>query len=125
MHPNYYSQHLFEKTWRSQQDLENKVEERTRELTRVLEEVRKMSRRKSDFISSVSHEIRTPLTSIKGYAAILLASKLGALPEEIRSRLEKINRHSDELVHMVNDLLDISRIEFRPGGRIHRKILYC
>jgi signal transduction histidine kinase len=102
---------LFEKTWRSQQELEIKVEERTRQLTQALEEVKKISKRKSDFISSVSHEIRTPLTSIKGYAAILLASQLGALPEEIRSRLEKINRHSDELVHMVNDLLDISRIE--------------
>ncbi|MCX5698300.1 MAG: ATP-binding protein [Candidatus Omnitrophica bacterium] len=102
---------LFEKTWRSQQELEIKVEERTRQLTLALEEVKKISKRKSDFISSVSHEIRTPLTSIKGYAAILLASKLGALPEEIRSRLEKINRHSDELVQMVNDLLDISRIE--------------
>jgi len=102
---------LFEKTWKSQQELEIKVEERTRQLTQALDEVKKISKRKSDFISSVSHEIRTPLTSIKGYAAILLASKLGALPEEIRSRLEKINRHSDELVHMVNDLLDISRIE--------------
>jgi len=109
---------LFEKTWRSQQELEIKVEERTRQLTGALEEVKKISKRKSDFISSVSHEIRTPLTSIKGYAAILLASKLGALPEEIRSRLEKINRHSDELVHMVNDLLDISRIE---SGKVEIK----
>ncbi len=100
------------------ESLEIKVEERTRQLTGALEEVKKISRRKSDFISSVSHEIRTPLTSIKGYAAILLASKLGALPEEIRSRLEKINRHSDELVHMVNDLLDISRIE---SGKVEIK----
>ena len=102
---------LFEKTWKSQQELEIKVEERTRQLTLALEEVKKISKRKSDFISSVSHELRTPLTSIKGYAAILLANKLGGLPEEIKNRLEKINRHSDELVHMVNDLLDISRIE--------------
>jgi signal transduction histidine kinase len=109
---------LFEKTWRSQQELEVKVEERTRQLTQALDELKKVSKRKSDFISSVSHEIRTPLTSIKGYAAILLASKLGALPEEIRSRLEKINRHSDELVHMVNDLLDISRIE---SGKVEIK----
>jgi signal transduction histidine kinase len=110
---------LFEKTWRSQQELEIKVEERTRQLTEALEEVKKMSKRKSDFISSVSHELRTPLTSIKGYAAILLAGKLGALPDEIRSKLEKINLHSDELVHMVNDLLDISRIE---SGKVNMKI---
>jgi len=110
---------LFEKTWRSQQELEMKVEERTRQLTQALEEVKTISKRKSDFISSVSHELRTPLTSIKGYAAILLAGKLGAMPDEIKNRLEKINRHSDELVHMVNDLLDISRIE---SGKVDMKI---
>jgi signal transduction histidine kinase len=106
---------LFEKTWRSQQDLEKKVEERTRELTLALDEVKKISKRKTDFVSSVSHELRTPLTSIKGYAAILLTGKLGNIPADVRERLDKINRHSDELVHMVNDLLDISRIE---SGRV-------
>jgi signal transduction histidine kinase len=102
---------LFEKTWRAHQELEDKVRERTRELSLALEEVKKISKRKTDFISSVSHELRTPLTSIKGYASILLAEKLGTLPPEIKERLAKINRHSDELVHMVNDLLDIARIE--------------
>ena len=102
---------LYEKRWQAQQELEKKVEERTRELTNAFEEVKKVSKHKSDFISSVSHELRTPLTSIKGYAAILIAEKLGQLPSEVKERLEKINRHSDELVHMVNDLLDIARIE--------------
>ncbi|MFA4842458.1 MAG: GAF domain-containing sensor histidine kinase [Candidatus Omnitrophota bacterium] len=109
---------LFEKTWRQHQDLEKKVEERTRELTAALEEVKKISQRKTDFISSVSHELRTPLTSIKGYASILLAGKLGQLPKDVYERLDKINRHSDELAHMVNDLLDISRIE---AGRMTMK----
>jgi signal transduction histidine kinase len=109
---------LYEKTWRAQQDLEIKVEERTRELTQALNEVRLISKRKTNFISSVSHELRTPLTSIKGYASILLAEKLGGLPAEIRERLEKINRHSDELTHLVNDLLDIARIE---SGRMIMK----
>jgi signal transduction histidine kinase len=110
---------LFEKTWKAQQELEIKVEQRTHELRNVLSEVEKISKRKSDFISSVSHELRTPLTSIKGYAAILLAGKLGAVPLEIKERLEKINRHSDELAHMVNDLLDISRIE---AGKVTMKL---
>ncbi|MCX5703682.1 MAG: ATP-binding protein, partial [Candidatus Omnitrophica bacterium] len=109
---------LFENTWLAHQDLEKKVEERTRELTRVLEEVRLVSKRKSDFVSSVSHELRTPLTSIKGYASILLSQNLGALPEPVRQRLEKINIHSDELTKFVNDLLDISRIE---SGRVSMK----
>lgn len=102
---------LFEKTWQAHQELEKKVEERTRELKLALDEVKKVSKRKTDFISAVSHELRTPLTSVKGYASILLTGKLGALPEEVRIRLDKINRHSDELTHLVNDLLDISRIE--------------
>jgi len=102
---------LFEKTWRAQQELEKKVEERTHELTLALEEVKKISKRKTDFISSVSHELRTPLTSVKGYAAILIEEKLGAVPAAVKERLQKINNHSNELVNMVNDLLDIARIE--------------
>jgi len=111
---------LFEKTWHAHQELENRVEERTRELSRALEEVKIVSKRKSDFVSSVSHELRTPLTSIKGYASILLAGKLGAVPEEVHKRLEKINKHSDELVQFVNDLLDISRIE---SGKASMKLV--
>ncbi len=109
---------LFEKTWKAHQDLERKVEERTHALTLALEEVKRISKRKNDFISAVSHELRTPLTSIKGYASILLAGKLGDIPEEVRLRLDKINRHSDELTRLVNDLLDISRIE---SGRVEMK----
>lgn len=102
---------LFDKTWKAQQGLEKKVEERTSELTSALDKIKVVSKRKSDFVSSVSHELRTPLTSIKGYASILLTGKLGEIPKDVYTRLEKINQHSDELVHMVNDLLDISRIE--------------
>lgn len=109
---------LFDNTWRAQQELEKKVEERTRELKSALEEVRIISKRKSDFISAVSHELRTPLTSIKGYASIIMAGKLGKLPEDVILRLDKINHHSDELTHLVNDLLDISRIE---SGRVVMK----
>ncbi len=102
---------LFEKTWRAQQELEVNVIERTHALQLALNKVKIMNHRKNDFISAVSHELRTPLTSIKGYASILLAGKLGDVSEDIRTRLDKINRHSDELTHLVNDLLDISRIE--------------
>jgi len=110
---------LFENTWQAHQELEKKVEERTRELTKALEEVKMVSKRKTDFVSSVTHELRTPLTSIKGYASILLSEKLGALPEQLKQRLEKINRHSDELAEFVNDLLDISRLE---SGRVIMKL---
>jgi signal transduction histidine kinase len=106
---------LFEETYRSHQELEQKVQQRTRELTAALEEIKTISKRKSDFISAVSHELRTPLTSIKGYASILAAGKLGELPEAAKERVEKINKHSDSLSQLINNLLDISRIE---SGRV-------
>ncbi|MEW6008341.1 MAG: ATP-binding protein [Candidatus Omnitrophota bacterium] len=102
---------LFEETWKSSQELETKVKVRTKELSEALQEIQQISKRKTDFISAVSHELRTPLTSIKGYAAILLAGKLGEVPQAIKERLEKINQHSDDLTKLINELLDISRIE--------------
>lgn len=113
---------LFEATWRAQQESEVKVEQRTKELTEVVQELKNVSKRKSEFVSAVSHELRTPLTSIKGYASILLSERLGDVPEPIKIRLEKINRHSNELVQMVNDLLDISRIE---SGKVMMKKQFC
>jgi signal transduction histidine kinase len=102
---------LFEALYSQHQALERQVEARTKELSNTLNELKLVNKRKSDFVSTVSHELRTPLTSIKGYASILLSDKLGALPHEAKERLTKINTHSDELTHLVNDLLDITRIE--------------
>lgn len=113
---------LFEEAYRSTQILESKVQERTRQLGSALEEVKHISKTKSEFISAVSHELRTPLTSIKGYAAILIAGKLGDIPDSVRERLEKINTHSDNLVKLINNLLDISRIE---SGRVEMKMEKC
>lgn len=110
---------LFEAVYSQHQELEKKVIARTGELSQALAELELVSKRKTDFVSAVSHELRTPLTSIKGYASILLSEKLGAVPPEIKERLEKINKHSDELTHMVNDLLDIARIE---SGRADLKL---
>ncbi len=110
---------LFEAAYRHHQELEKKVIERTKELNETLNELKILSRRKTDFVSAVSHELRTPLTSIKGYVSILLTEKLGKVPPEVKERLIKINRHSDELTHLVNDMLDIARIE---SGKFEMKL---
>ena len=102
---------LFEKVFRSSQELELKVADRTKQLANALQKVNDISKKKSEFISAVSHELRTPLTSIKGYAAILIAGKIGEVPPAVKERLAKINSHSDNLVSLINDLLDIARIE--------------
>jgi signal transduction histidine kinase len=102
---------LYEQLWHSYQELEVRVKDRTKELARANEELRKMNEMKSEFVASVAHELRTPLTSIKGYASILAAGKMGTMNPEQKERLERIDRHSSELAKLINDLLDISRIE--------------
>ncbi len=102
---------LFEEAYRSRQELDLKVGERTQQLEKALEELKNISRMKSDFVSSVSHELRTPLTSIKGYASLLASEKFGKLPLEAKERIQRIDKHADHLVDMVNNLLDIARIE--------------
>jgi signal transduction histidine kinase len=111
---------LFEEVYNSRQMLEVKVQQRTKELSSALDEVQKISKMKSEFISAVSHELRTPLTSIKGYASLLIAGKLGEIPVKVKERLEKINSHTDNLVQLINNLLDISRIE---SGHTEMKFL--
>ncbi|HEC36312.1 MAG TPA: GAF domain-containing protein, partial [Anaerolineae bacterium] len=68
-------------------------------------------RAKSEFVSTVSHELRTPMTSIKGYADLLLAGAVGKLSDQQYYFLSIIRNNADRLAALVNDLLDISRIE--------------
>jgi len=70
---------------------------------------------KNEFISTVSHELRTPMTSIKGYADLLFMQAAGPITDGQRKFLTVIKSNADRLATLVNDLLDISRIE---TGRI-------
>ncbi len=84
---------------------------------------REVDRVKSGFVSMVSHELRTPLTSIKGYIDLILTDEtVGELTELQREFLEIVRNNSRRLESLVNDLLDISRME---SGKIdlHRKPL--
>ncbi len=78
-----------------------------RDITRAVE----VDRLKSDFVATVSHELRTPMTSIRGYVQILLLDAAGSLNDEQRRFLETIKENTDRLARLVNDLLDISRLE--------------
>lgn len=74
-----------------------------------------VDRLKSEFVATVSHELRTPMTSIRGYADILLLGAAGALNENQSHFLHIIKNNTERLNILVNDLLDISRIE---AGRV-------
>ena len=70
-----------------------------------------IERLKNEFISTVSHELRTPMTSIKGYTDLLFLGMAGGLTDAQRSFLQIIKSNADRLTALVNDILDISRIE--------------
>ena len=68
-------------------------------------------RAKSDFVSTVSHELRTPMTSIVGYVDLVLMGATGVLSDMQRDFLKRVKTNAERLTTLVNDLLDISRIE--------------
>ena len=80
-------------------------------LEESLEHLTEMNRLKDDFVASVSHELRTPLTSIRGYVQTLLRPDAHFPPEETQAFLETINRQSQRLHRLIEDLLVVSRIE--------------
>ena len=70
---------------------------------------------KNQFLASVSHELRTPLNIIVGYTDLLIEGHFGLLPGDAIDALERIARNSGGLVYLINDLLDLSRME---AGRL-------
>ena len=74
-------------------------------------ERRQMERLKNEFISTVSHELRTPLTSIRGSLGLLAGGVLGPLPEKAGSMVKIAHQNSERLVRIINDILDIEKIE--------------
>ncbi|MBI3610296.1 MAG: GAF domain-containing protein [Nitrospirae bacterium] len=80
------------------------------ETIRLFEQTKKLDQLKSEFVSKVSHELRTPLTSIKGFTEILLSYK--DVDKKTRQEfISIINEESDRLTRLINDILDLSKIE--------------
>ena len=79
---------------------------------------REVDRMKTEFVSLVSHELRTPLTSIKGFTEMVLDGDAGEINEEVEEFLGIVHSNAERLVALVNDLLDLSRIE---SGRVQLK----
>lgn len=97
-------------------------EEQLRQAHAALEEethrVEEMSRMKSEFVSLVAHELRTPLTSVMGYVSLLVDGEGGRLTDEQLEFLHIVQSSADRLANLINDLLDLSRIE---AGRLELK----
>ena len=81
------------------------------EKKRYEQRLKELDKMKSDFVSSVSHELGTPLTAIKGSVDNMLDGVIGELNEKQIAYLTRIKSNADRLARLINDLLDLSRIE--------------
>ena len=94
----------------------------TRELEARNREVERANRLKSEFLASMSHELRTPLHTIIGFAELLKEGHDGALSDGQKRFVEHIHRDSEHLLELINDVLDLSKIE--AGQMTLKKEIY-
>ena len=92
-------------------ELEQRVAERTADLADAMEQARAADRIKSAFLATMSHELRTPLNSIIGFTGILLQDLAGPLNEEQKKQMGMVQTSARHLLALINDVLDISKIE--------------
>ncbi len=96
---------------RARLDLEERVRQRTAELVEAKEAAESADRLKSAFLATMSHELRTPLNSIIGFSGIMLQGLAGPLNGEQRKQLGIVQNSARHLLALINDVLDISKIE--------------
>ncbi|MDD4034772.1 MAG: ATP-binding protein [Candidatus Cloacimonetes bacterium] len=92
-------------------EMEKRVEERTEDLAKAMIQAQVADQLKSAFLATMSHELRTPLNSIIGFTGILLQELPGKLNDEQRKQLQIVQGSSRHLLSLINDVLDISKIE--------------
>jgi PAS domain S-box-containing protein len=102
---------LFEDLQRSNLYLEQRVVERTAELYQMNAELEHANKVKDEFLANMSHELRTPLTSILGLSESLQEQRRGSLNDQQQTSLQIIESSGHHLLELINDILDLSKIE--------------
>jgi signal transduction histidine kinase len=87
------------------------IEKQKAELARTNKLLAEAHRLKNEFLANVSHELRTPLNSILGYVDMILSGYYGDIPPDYKDPLERVDRNSKRLLNLINDVLDLARLE--------------
>jgi two-component system sensor histidine kinase BarA len=93
------------------QEAYNELTEKNRRLADSVEKLKDLDKLKSNFLATVSHELRTPLTSVIGYSEMLIEGLAGALSSEQKDYVQIIMEKGDQLLQIITEVLDISKIE--------------
>jgi len=102
---------LFEEQKKFASRLKREVDKATKELKEANVQLKKLDRAKSEFISIASHQLRTPLTVIKGYISMINQGDFGQVPGKVAEPLDRVYKSTLRIIGLVEDLLNISRIE--------------
>jgi len=91
--------------------LQQKVDEQTEEIRKAYDDLKVLDKAKSEFISMASHQLRTPLSVIKGYISMMMEGSYGNPPQKMKGKLNGVFQSSERLIRIINDLLNISKVE--------------
>lgn len=101
----------FEQIQSFNETLKQRIEEATKELRTTNSQLQRLDEAKDEFISMASHQLRTPLTSVKGYISMVLEGDAGKIGPQQRQLLSEAFASSERMVHLINDFLNVSRLQ--------------
>jgi len=116
-----FSRYLIKSALKEMKDKE-RIENLALSLEKANAGLRKIDETKSEFVSTASHQLRTPLSIMKGFLSMLLEESYGEIGGKQRQALEKTYETNERLIHLVNELLDVSRIE---KNKVQLFFSYC
>ena len=102
---------LLIKSVRREVEQREKLEVLTKELEKANEKLKELDRLKSEFLSFASHQVKAPMAVVKGFAALIYDGTYGAVPDKVKESAKKIIDSADRMVALVNNLLDLRKIE--------------
>jgi signal transduction histidine kinase len=104
---------LYQQVRQHAEELESRIAERTRELRQLNRQLEEASRHRSEFLANMSHELRTPMNAIIGFTRLVMRRSKEQLPQRQYENLQKSLNSAEHLLTLINQILDLSKIEAR------------